>query len=133
MPSELRYIMFDSEEVRIAVCRFLATKSNRIDAKAIGRIAVFTSGGEVVADIYSSRNVAGSLRIDSSDLIQALLWFCRLNRIPLPQLSTKRLELSEGQLVLVTGVNPISTEPRIANDRISYAEWAVKQPLPGQA
>ncbi len=133
VPSELRYIMFDAEEVRVAVCQHLAFKNKRIDPRAIGRVAVFTAGTEVVADVYSARDPSASLRVETTELMQALLAFCRLNRIPLPRLSPKKLELSDGRLVLVTGTNPTPTEPKVVDGAIVYAEWAVKGALPGKA
>jgi hypothetical protein len=132
VPHELRYILFSTEEVHSAIVRFLQTRGPRRRPSTVRHVSLFAGGPGrgVVAEARLAGDPPCIQRLENDDLIIALLDMCRSSRIPLPRESHKSLELSEGRLVLVTGVNPVKIPPLLVDGQIKHAEWALRSVYP---
>lgn len=102
MPSEVRIIVFTSEEVLDAVEQFSETLDTplfrgkpsdlhvRKSPQVRAILEVERAGGEEIETVD----------LNSSHLAAALITFCRKRRIPLPRNAKKELDIIEDQLVL---------------------------------
>ncbi len=102
MPSEVRIIVFTSEEALEAIAQFSETLDTplfsgrpsdlhvRKNPQVRAVLEVERAGGEEIETVD----------LNASHLAAALITFCRKRRIPLPRNARKELDVMDDQLVL---------------------------------
>jgi hypothetical protein len=117
MSKEVRCIMFSQAEVRVAVERWLLRQGPPLAYSTWEELDLSLQDGEVTARV---RSADGSAKLDSRDLMGAVLLHCHRTRTPLSSRAVKKLELSNGNLVLVSSMNMCSAEGRVIGDAVVY-------------
>jgi hypothetical protein len=125
MPKEVRYILFEHDEVAAALRDHSAELSwyNETPSAQLGwqlRLLATDCGG-VAAQLFKPARPGGTeeLReIARGALESALLGFCKTNHIPLPVRSHKMFELMGGRVALIATLN-------------THAEKTVVEAAPG--
>lgn len=101
MAKEIRFILFDIEEVRAAVTEFLAKRTNVRIGNDVAKVEL----GQGEEGPFGKVHFLPALRLEARairtvDLLEAVLTYCARRRIPLPLRGTKTLEITEDNLVL---------------------------------
>lgn len=120
MPSELRQIIFSSDET-VAAIRQLYQRSNR--AFPAGHIAEVTispaAGCQVDCDIEDEKNIHDRVTIAGEKLAAALLLYCMTRKIPVPVAAAKTLSIVNGQLALcITLPEKVESEGLQPHERV---------------
>ena len=121
MSKEVRCIMFSAEDTHAAVASFLGRKLKGLDPYAVHRVELSSQDGAVSARVSLSGERTGDApTLDPNEIMAAMLMHCRGQRIPLSNRSTKKIELSEGRLVLVMSMNFESVQPAVGKGAVVY-------------
>jgi hypothetical protein len=118
MAKEVRCIMFSAEEARAAVAVFLSRRTQGVARYVWDKVELSTTAGVVTALAASEKE---SIGLDPNELLAAVLLHCRNTRIPLSNRSVKKLELSNGSLVLVASLNLERVQPAVVSGSVVYA------------
>jgi hypothetical protein len=118
MPSELRQIIFSSDET-VAAIRQLFQRSNR--AFPEGHIAQVTvspaSGCQVDCEIEDDNKMRDRVTVAGEKLAAALLLYCMTRKIPVPAAAAKTLSVVNGHLALC-----ISLHEKVESDGLPPRE-----------
>ena len=101
MPREIRHVQFRPDEVRLAITAFLAQASWTKRVLQVRGIELAQEAtGAFASVVIHTTGGAKSVLVPASDLLVAILMFCKAIRIPLPMVAAKSLRLEDGVLVL---------------------------------
>lgn len=111
MPTEIRHIIFSSEELFVALKEY---RKRRRDPLPTGSVVKFTleQVPELSVTVRVAPETGGAERVlvaNRDELATALIMYCIDNTIPMPVKSTKFLQVFGGSLGLVITKN-LSTE-----------------------
>ncbi len=113
MPTEIRNIIFSTNEVLFAVKDFRQRKKDPLPSGSILDCKMIEKP-EVHARIEMACDPDGAKRtitFESEELAAALILFCINRRIPLPANAIKILQLFDGELGLVVTMFPPDKKP----------------------
>ncbi len=101
MPSEVRFVMFQPEEVRAAVIEYLARRLQyRVDLD-IARVELGPAEDGPQGRIHFRKALGLPVKLlRSADLLEAMLAYCHARRIPMPLRGLKGLEITDSNLVM---------------------------------
>jgi hypothetical protein len=101
VPREIRHVLFQPEEVRTAIMAFLGQANWTKRVLKVGSIDLGQDAMGAFASVaIQTPTGPKSVIVPASDLLVAILLFCKQVRIPLPMISTKSLRMDDGTLVL---------------------------------
>jgi|GEM_PF-5643293 len=101
MAKEKRHILFSQHEVRRALLAFATTRGCPYNLE--DHIPQLTQNEREEVTAQLAKADQPSVSFSNSELLSAMIVFCKRAYIPLPRLSTKRLELHNGALVMAIG------------------------------
>lgn len=124
MSREIRYILFDEADLTQAVARWSRERAEPLPAGTVSRLALV----EGVQGIEAHMTVTPDSRwaepvvrqFSQTDLIEALIVYCRYRAIPLPQRMPKRLEIMGRSLGLLVSSDAIGQAPQVDDNRVRY-------------
>ena len=101
----VRSILFTADETRSAVAAFLLRRRHARDPYAVECVDIKIADGAVQGCAYMRRDRGDEPAVlDPDELLAAVLMHCRSARIPLSSRSSKRLDVSNGCLVLTMSI-----------------------------
>lgn len=122
MAKEVRSILFTAEETRGAVASFLRRRVTGLSPYAVEHVDIWVSDGAVQAQAYMRRDRADAPAVlEPNELLSAVLLHCRHARIPLSNRSVKRLDISNGCLVLTMSLNAEAAQPRVEGNAVVHS------------
>lgn len=101
MAKEKRHILFSQHEVRRALLAFASTRGCPYNLEDHKPLLTENEHGEVTAEL--AKGDLPSVTFSNSELLSAMIVFCKRAYIPLPRLSSKNLEIHGGSLVMAIG------------------------------
>lgn len=101
MAKEKRHILFSEHEVRRALLACATTRGCPYNLEDHKPELSQDDRGEVTAQLV--KGDLPSVSFSNSELLSAMIVFCKRAYIPLPRLSTKELEIHGGALVMAIG------------------------------
>jgi hypothetical protein len=102
VPKEVRCIVFDERDTRLAASMFLSSRGDRVTAAEIEGIELTQDADGPAGQIRFAADLAReTVTLAGAQLLSAVLLFCSRRRIPLPHTGAKSLELADADLVLV--------------------------------
>lgn len=119
MVQEVRSILFTAEECLEAVADALVVRVRGLRTEQVVRVSLGTPAGTARATLRLG-GVETVHVLEPSEMMSAILLFCRRARIPLSSRSQKRLNLVGGKLALTTSINLPSMPPRIIDGTILH-------------
>lgn len=112
MPKEVRYILFSPDEVHAALLCHVGERAWGVaeppSTRGLYAELHATPSGGVAARLLRPRHQATAEethRLGESDLLAAVLAFCRAAHVPLPMAGQKALELMNGRLAMTVTLN----------------------------
>ncbi len=112
MPKEVRYILFSPEEVHAALLGHVGERGwGAMEAPSQrglhSELLPAACGGVAARLIRSGQPAPGAeaYKLGASDLLAAILAFCRAIHVPLPVNGQKALELMNGRLAMTVTLN----------------------------
>ena len=122
MAKEVRSILFTAEETRNAVSGFLLGRIRGLHPYAVEQVDIKVADGVVQAYAFMRRDRSDAPAVlDSQGLLTAVLMHCRGARIPLSNRSSKRLDISNGCLVLTMSMNADPAPPRVEGNTVVHS------------
>ena len=112
MPTEVRQIIFTSEELYDAVRVFRLRRRAPLPAAPLDRLAL-VADPEIRALVVFVADSSGQrpppVEVGSDELATALILYCIDNKIPIPVAATKHIQMFGGSIGLVIHKNAQST------------------------
>jgi hypothetical protein len=112
MPKEVRYILFSPEEVHAALLSHVGERgwgpTEAPSQRGLRSELVAAPCGGVAARLLRSGQTVPApeaYKLGTSDLLAAILAFCRAVHVPLPVNGQKALELINGRLAMTVTLN----------------------------
>lgn len=95
MPTEIRKVVFDAEEVRWAVVDFCLRSNISLPHANIGEMRVADDVSATVVLVFTTTNPAhpNEIRLGRDQVAAALIRFCIDNQVPLPRHAQKVLQV----------------------------------------
>jgi hypothetical protein len=127
MAKEIRYLLLSTEEVRDSLIAYHQSISNiRFESGRDLLLSDTLTGASARLTLCSFRSNATKVRdFATSELLAAVLLFCKSRRIPVAQRSHKTMEIFGAQLALLTtilaGPNPV-----VDDNKISYTDAEIE-------
>lgn len=137
MAREVRFILFTAEETRSAVSEFLFRRAKDMKPVYVDEVDLEERDGTVIAQARVTRgglpNAFAGWRaavtsperavvaLEGNELLASILIYCRRVQIPLSSRSSKRLEISNGCLVLATALNTRTSQPKVEGGKVTHA------------
>ena len=122
---EVRYIIFNSDEVRSAVISFVQKQGQ---VAAAGDVVTVEVVGPMEAPTALVRlqasPTAEPIRLSDQYLVAALLLYCIDRRIPIPKQAAKKVELTVNGLTLTLTSDRTQGAPSVASHQVTYGEIA---------
>jgi len=106
MAAELRYILFSPAEVAQALTYFYEQAAMKLPDGIIHDIELSSTDG-VTASFKVRKNVYGTIvpvEVDEDRLLNAIVLYCRRQRVCLPRVAIKSLDVNEGYLELCVSI-----------------------------
>jgi len=121
MTIEVRYVIFSPEEAQSAISSFLIGRGHRARPGDIAAITTISDGEHPFVNVAFS-NAREPATVEPAHLVAAFLLFCRHNKIPIPRLAEKRIEVLESSFVLVltTDKSGIQSKPVLKDGKLMY-------------
>ena len=116
---EVRSILFTAEECLAAVADALVVRVRGLRTEEVVRVSLGRPAGTARATLRRG-GVETVHMLEASEMMSAILLFCRRARIPLSSRSQKRLNLVGERLALTTSINLPSMPPRIVDGAIVH-------------
>ena len=112
MPTEIRHIIFSSEELFIALKEYRKRRREPLPSGSVVKFAIEQSPElSAITRIAPESGDPEKVFVSNRDeLATALIMYCIDNKVPMPVKSTKFLQMFGGSLGLVITKN-VSTEP----------------------
>ena len=97
MPTEIRKIVFDAEEVRWAAVDFCLRSNIALPHANIGELRIADNPAATLTIFFTTANPAhpNEIRLSRDQMAAALIRFCMENQIPLPRHAQKVLQVQE--------------------------------------
>ena len=123
MTMEVRYIVFEPDEVRGAVSTFVRKQGQA--PNGVAAVDVAGPGDDPIVTVRpQGAPETGAIKLTAQYLIAALLLHCMDRRIPIPKDASKRVELSVNGLTLVMTTDRSVGAPSVSQHNVSYGEIA---------
>jgi hypothetical protein len=101
MPSELRQIIFTSDEAMAALRQFYQRSNQAFPKGRIENVGVSAANGcQLDCDVVDSNEIRDHVTVASEKLAAALLLYCKTRKIPVPVAARKTMNVVNGQLAL---------------------------------
>lgn len=141
MAKEVRYILFQAREAEQALLDHLVPRDALVAPRITEHLRVAFADtprygvGATVTGLLDAAGVNRVRHVDQTELLAALLAWCRRARIPLPRRATKGLELLGGSVALTVTMNAVAPEPQVTGNRVTYTDPELRgiRPMPDQA
>jgi hypothetical protein len=121
---EIRYILFDEADLTQAVARWSRERATPLPPGTVSRLALVDGVDGIEAHMTvtpDSRWEEPVIRhFGQTDLIEALIVYCRYRAIPLPQRMPKRLEIMGRSLGLLVSSDAIGQGPEVVDNQVRY-------------
>jgi hypothetical protein len=122
---EVRYIIFNAEEVRSAVVSFVQKQGQIASAGDVMAVEVVGPNEAPTALVrLQASPTPDPVRLTDQYLVAALLLYCIDRRIPIPKQAAKRVELSVNGLTMTLTTDRSQGVPSVSNHQVSYGEIA---------
>jgi hypothetical protein len=122
---EVRYIIFNSDEVRAAIVSFVLKQGQITTANDVISVEVVGTNETPTAVVQLQPSPATKpIKLADQYLVAALVLFCIDRRIPIPKKAAKKVALSVNGLTLEMTTDRSQGAPSVANTQISYGEIA---------
>jgi hypothetical protein len=138
MPKEVRYIVFDSAEAEQAVLQHLIPPNAIVSPRITEYLKIAFSDtprygiGAEISGLQTEIGLNQVRRLDETEVLSALLTWCRRSHIPLPRRGTKGVELVGGSIALALTLNAMRTKTMVTENRVRYADPQLEEvPAPG--
>jgi hypothetical protein len=122
---EVRYIIFNLDEVRSAVISFVQKQGQ---VAAAGDVVTVEVVGPMEAPTALVRlqaaPTAEPIKLSDQYLVAALLLYCIDRRIPIPKQAAKKVELTVNGLTLTLTSDRTQGAPSVASHQVTYGEIA---------
>ena len=108
MPTEIRNIIFTTNEVLFAVKDFRQRKKDPLPTGSILACSIYDRP-QAHAEIEMACDPDGqklTIMLENEELAAALILFCINRKIPLPASAAKVLQVFDGKLSMVVTINP---------------------------
>ncbi len=95
MPTEIRKIVFDAEEIRWAAVDFCLRSNIALPHANIGELRIADDVAATVVIVFTTANPAhpNEVRLGRDQVAAALIRFCIDNQVPLPRHAQKLLQV----------------------------------------
>jgi hypothetical protein len=125
---EVRCILFDEAEIRVAILEYLGRTGRLNNAALVARIELVDEVSGIAGYVhFQSAAALRPVNVDVADLLTAMLMFCGANRVPLPRRALKALMLHRNTLILsITDHKFVQSRPTVANNELTYVDSAAK-------
>ena len=117
MPSEMRKLIFTTDELREALINYALRTQRRLPAASIERVVIAKTAGITATFVYAplDGNSPSSIEFDETNIAAAIILYCRTRDIPLPRRGRKILtpfDESVAMLVQIDHPDPsVGTSP----------------------
>ena len=103
MPSEMRKLVFTSDELREALINYALRTQRRLPAARIEHVAVAKAGGVTATFVYapSDDHSPDPIEFDETNVAAAIILYCRTREIPLPRGGRKILTPFEDSVAML--------------------------------
>jgi hypothetical protein len=120
---EVRYIIFQTDEVRSAIVSFLQKQGQAATSNDVVSVEV-VGPPEAPAATVKLLTSEKPVKLGDQYLVAALLLHCIERRIPIPKQAAKRVELSVNGLTMVLTSDRSIGSPTVGSHQVSYGEIA---------
>lgn len=128
MAQEVRYILFQATEAEQALLEHLVPRDALVGPRITEHLRVTFEDtprygiGATVTGLLDAAGLHRVRRVDQTELLCALLAWCRRAHIPLPRRATKGLELLGGSVALTVTLNAVAPDPKVTGNRVRYTD-----------
>jgi len=122
---EVRYIIFNADEVRSAVISFVQKQGQAAlagDVMAVEVVGPLEAPTALVR--LQASPAAEPIKLSDQYLVAALLLYCIERRIPIPKQAAKKVELTVNGLTLTLTSDRTQGAPSVASHQVTYGEIA---------